>query len=322
MIYTRVAGRLGNQMFFYAIARKIQTITKKEHQLFFDFSNVLVQGNNSFEKGFEDSLKYFNTIEYKSNCTMDSIVSIKKQGNIKQKISYVVFKVLMKFRRDCFKSVQWKYQCHMNKLGIYMTTPSLCPLGRIDINTSKEDNIFIDGRYENSGWFDDIRDKLLQEFTPKYPKRAENERLYSIIENSESVCISIRRGDYVSNKHNESIFNICSVEYYLKAIDLIKEKINNPVFIIFSDDIEWARENIKLDGSVYYETGMDPLWEKLRLMYSCKHFIISNSTFSWWAQYLSRNKNKCVISPNIWFKPNITWPLIEDDFFKIDVTKH
>ena len=80
------------------------------------------------------------------------------------------------------------------------------------------------------------------------------------------------------------------------------EKIKNPQYIVFSDDIEWCRTNMKFPTGTLYESGKDPIWEKIRLMYSCKNFIISNSTFSWWAQFLSRERNKIVIAPKQWNK--------------------
>ena len=99
----------------------------------------------------------------------------------------------------------------------------------------------------------------------------------------------------------------------------MKEKLENPTFIFFSDDINWVKENIKIGECVcYYERGVDPVWEKLRLMYSCKHFIISNSSFSWWAQYLSRNENKIVISPNRWYNDGRTADLLDESFIKIE----
>ena len=91
------------------------------------------------------------------------------------------------------------------------------------------------------------------------------------------------------------------------------------MFFLFSDDVEWVKENIYTGCETYCEDGTDPVWEKLRMMSSCKHFIISNSTFSWWAQYLSTYKNKIVISPCRWFNNDFESPLIEDDFIKIEV---
>ena len=94
----------------------------------------------------------------------------------------------------------------------------------------------------------------------------------------------------------------------------MKEKIDNPLFVVFSDDIEWVKENMDFGASAIYEDGTDPLYEKIRLMSSCKHFIISNSTFSWWVQYLSTNKKKIVIAPKKW--KNIAY---KKDTGKLDI---
>ena len=100
----------------------------------------------------------------------------------------------------------------------------------------------------------------------------------------------------------------------------MKEKIDNPVLFVFSDDIKWAKENIKFEGiQIFYEDGNDTVDEKLRMMYSCKHFIISNSTFSWWAQFLSRNQDKIVIAPSRWYKNDVHSDLINENWIKIEV---
>ena len=72
---------------------------------------------------------------------------------------------------------------------------------------------------------------------------------------------------------------------------------------------------------MYYEDGTDTVQEKLRMMYSCKHFVISNSTFSWWAQYLSRNPNKIVVSPNRWYNSRFQTALIGKDWILLDPDK-
>ena len=83
---------------------------------------------------------------------------------------------------------------------------------------------------------------------------------------------------------------------------------------MFSDDIEWVKNNIYTGCVTYYEDGTDPVWEKLRLMSACKHFVVSNSTFSWWTQYLSKSENKIVISPSRWFNNDYESPLIAKDW--------
>ena len=104
----------------------------------------------------------------------------------------------------------------------------------------------------------------------------------------------------------------------------MQKKLKDPTFFVFSDDIDWVKKNMKFPKSTYFETGDDPVWEKIRLMYSCKHFIISNSTFSWWAQYLSRNKKKIVIAPSRWGNQtykckNELIDIYQEDWILVDV---
>jgi hypothetical protein len=90
------------------------------------------------------------------------------------------------------------------------------------------------------------------------------------------------------------------MNYFYQAVNYIRERESNPVFVIFSDNVDWCRENFLLEGEVYYETPNNPIWEKVRLMSGCKHFIIHNSTFSWWVQHLSRREGTMVIAPVKW----------------------
>ena len=206
-----------------------------------------------------------------------------------------------------------KYNLYFLELGYY----------NYDFKYLKNTKVkYICGCFECEEYFLDIREKILNEFEPIKDKEPKNQGLYNIIEETQSVCITIRRGDFVTNEKNSKLYNICDLDYYYKAIDIIKAKIERPVFFVFSDDMKWAQENIKIPNvEIHYEEGNDTVDEKLRLMYSCKHFIISNSTFSWWAQFLSRNKEKIVISPNIWYKEGLKSDLINENWIKIDVKK-
>lgn len=102
-------------------------------------------------------------------------------------------------------------------------------------------------------------------------------------------------------------------------MDIIASKIPNAKFFVFSNDVEWLKKNVDFKHTVAFENGCDPVWEKLRLMYSCKHFVISNSTFSWWAQYLSSNKEKIVVAPDRWYNSEIKSDLLENhNYIKIN----
>ena len=115
-----------------------------------------------------------------------------------------------------------------------------------------------------------------------------------------TTCINVRRGDYLlyPNYHPT-----VSREYIQAAADKIK---NTDRYLIASDDIAWCKENIKLDKPCVYLDGSLPPENQLWTLSFCKNFIISNSSFSWWAAYLSRAEGKVVIAPETWFGPQHT----------------
>jgi len=159
----------------------------------------------------------------------------------------------------------------------------------------------------------------LLEFEPKNSLLPKNFDIYNNISKTNSVCVTIRSFKEIkSSKTVYNLYDVCSPQYFYDALNLMSQKIENPHFFIFSDDITWVKNKMNLDKfNVVYENEGSPVWEKLRLMYSCKHFIISNSTFSWWAQYLSRNDDKIVISPKSWFNDEYESKLIDDNWIKI-----
>ena len=95
--------------------------------------------------------------------------------------------------------------------------------------------------------------------------------------------------------------NVCQTDYFIRAIQCIQETVAKPVFFVFSDDIDWCRETFSDSNFIFCSSETNTDYEELRLMYNCKHFIIPNSTFSWWAQYLGDYEHKIVIAPNRWY---------------------
>jgi hypothetical protein len=96
----------------------------------------------------------------------------------------------------------------------------------------------------------------------------------------------------------------CNLDYYNKAIKIIINKVENPIFFIFSDDINWCKENIKIKDHeiIYVDWNVgDNSYIDMQLMSTCKHNIMANSSFSWWSAWLNKNKDKIVISPYKWF---------------------
>lgn len=306
MIYKEITGRLGNQMFQYATLKCFQKKYYPTDDICLNFEKLKKFGTE--KDGFEDSLKYFNVSEYQ-NVSNINISLIQKIILFLYKLKF--YKIYYLNKKNNMKKIykfEQKYQRKFNKYGLYLMFN-----GYVDFQKTKYNIKYFNGYFESPKYFNEIRDELLQEFTPKNDKLKKNENLYKIIENENSICISVRVGDFLSPQF-KSEFYICNPTYFKNAIKVAEEKIENPRFIVFSDDVEWCKKNLGLPKNTLYETGNDPIWEKIRLMYSCKNFIISNSTFSWWAQYLSRNEKKIVIAPKKW--RNISYKNEKNDIYQ------
>ncbi|MGZ3920772.1 MAG: alpha-1,2-fucosyltransferase, partial [Bacteroidia bacterium] len=166
---------------------------------------------------------------------------------------------------------------------------------------------YIDGFWQSEKYFASIKNILLNEFTPSYELSSEEKKLVSEISSCNSVGIHVRRGDYVHLKSASEYHGTCSMDYYNVAIEYLNKKTMSPFFFIFSDDLAWCRENFKHIANVSFvdvknaHSGLD-----LYLMSCCKHNIIVNSSYSWWAAWLNRNEDKIVIAPKNWFAAGVS----------------
>ncbi len=270
MIIIKIQGGLGNQMFQYAMAKSISI--KSEDEVKLDISFYPKQTLRKYE------LNQFN-IEEKI-ASKKEIIKLAGKENI-------LFKV-------------------KSKLGLTTKKPkSYFVEKEIFVFDDKvfryKSNIYLDGYWQNENYFKDIRNELLKEFTLKENISNEAKKHLHSIQNTQSVSLHIRRGDYVLNPYTNSIHGTCDLNYYKLAVANIRLNIKNPSFYIFSDDIEWCKQNFEfLENKVFISDTKSP-FDDLELMKSCKHNIIANSSFSWWSAWLNENESKIVISPKVWF---------------------
>lgn len=148
-----------------------------------------------------------------------------------------------------------------------------------------------------------VRQELLEDFVFSYKSNKKLCELKNILEQKESVGVHVRRGDFLNSKYKREIGNICTDEYYVQAMNYVKNKYPNAFFCFFSNDIEWVRNNMKEENALYVGRDMYTQysdWYDMFLMSACKHNIIPNSTFGWWGAWLNRNPNKIVIAPKKW----------------------
>ena len=177
----------------------------------------------------------------------------------------------------------------------------------INLNRYSNKNLYLDGYWQNIRYFSKSSKRIkyiINNFLRKNKKKKDN-FLKKKRKKNNYVMIHLRLKDY-KNKKNIIKHGLLDINYYLKSIKLIQKLKKNNKFIIFSDEINLAKKKLSfLKNKIFFDqrTISDPI-TTMYYMTKCNDFIISNSTFSWWAAYLCENKNKNVICPANWFASN------------------
>ncbi len=158
---------------------------------------------------------------------------------------------------------------------------------------------FLKGYWQTADYFSGAEKEVKQKFQFQPLQGSQNKAVMQKIMESNSVSLHIRRGDYLDNDINCSL----GLPYYNEAIKFINTNISNPSYFVFSDDIEWAKENIKQEQMEFigWNKGGNSYID-MQLMSSCKHNIIANSSFSWWAAWLNSNPDKKIAAPQQWMR--------------------
>ena len=187
--------------------------------------------------------------------------------------------------------------------------------------SEKKSNVFMDGDWQRNEYIEPILDLLRKDFELRDNLPDKVNILIDQIKSVNSVCLHVRRGDYVTSKTSNERIGFHGVEYIQAALPYITEQIKSPVFYIFSNDIKWCKENITLDYKTIYideSHGWKNDLQYFEIMKSCKNFIIANSTYSWWAATLSTSKNKIVVTPKQWLKLNLRESIRPSDWIQVD----
>ena len=277
---------MGNQMFQYAFARYLQ----EKNKIDFEFNLYNFRVNNTEIEYRDFALSHFD---------INSDIAIR---NLRDSIrDFEYYKKWMKtsflVRRICTPDFAMKF-LSMRGCITTLENPYAIPYAHL----VKKSGV-ICGGFQTGIYLKDIQELIKKELRIITPLSGTNIDLFKKISCENSVAVHIRRGDYLNPRYAN--LNICGYSYYKKAIDYCENNLSNPIFFVFSnseDDINWIKNNYNFipSNSIFVSGNAD--YEDMLLMYSCKHFVISNSTFSWWAQYLSANESKLVIAPNIWNK--------------------
>ena len=275
MVISKIIGGLGNQMFQYAAGYSLAKKINEE---------------------FKIDLRFFKNYNLHNGSELGSVFSISANNASTE---------------DIKKVLGWR----KSPIILNILEKKKCPL----LNGSKcimeygfeywpfiqriKTDCYLTGYWQSDKYFNDYSSEIRKQFVFKKPIDAINSEIASAISSCNSVSLHVRRGDYANNQKTLEIHGLCSVDFYKEAIAYIDKTVSNPIYYIFSDDIEWAKNNIKISSLCHYinhNNGKES-YNDMRLISLCKSHIISNSTFSWWGAWLSVSNNKIVIMPKQWF---------------------
>lgn len=277
MIVVKLIGGLGNQMFQYAAGRALAQQYNVPLKLDKSFLEKSADGAYT-QRHFE--LDIF-TIDAKFITTAERDPYLKHSGN--------------KLYRELYRSLPFLFKKK------YITENSVSYMGNF---TKWGPDAYLDGFWQSEKYFAHAEGFLRKEFVFKNAFDRVNGPLAERMQDGNSVSLHVRRGDYVSDETTNSVHGTCSKEYYSMALELITKQIDHADLYIFSDDMNWCKENLSFQLPVTFidhNLGKQS-FEDMRLMSMCKHNIIANSSFSWWGAWLNSNPDKKVITPKNWFR--------------------
>ena len=274
MIISKITGGLGNQMFQYSVGRAVSLHHNVPLKLDISYYNKYRCHNG------------FRLDAFSLNCAIanaDEVNKLKGKDTFTGKVSRKLIP------RDTYlkEAVNNIYQSSV--FGAR--------------------NLYLDGYWQNYLYFDNIRDQLLLDFTLKNPVSSVPPLMERILETT-SVSIHVRRGDYVNHPH----IGMLGKKYYQEAVSQIEKSVSDPTYFIFSNEMTWCRDKFSSLRNVVYVEGTESELTDFQLMASCKHNIIANSSYSWWAAWSNETTNKIIIAPQNWLAHNpfnCSWALPE-----------
>lgn len=293
MIIVKLMGGLGNQMFQYAAAKSLAGHLRTSFKLDTTFLLDRTPKENFVYRDFD--LDIFNI--------NPGIATKEETDRFTRKPSSALAQYLAWVKNKIWQS-KYYFEPHFHFTPDFFKLPANC---------------YLDGYWQSPKYFTNVEKELRIDFSFNESIQRNSLKLHKSILEQTSVCVNVRRADFLSN----AFHGVCDMKYFAPAIEIVASRINNPHFFIFSDDPEWCKENIKPSYPVTF-VGHEHAGYKfsnyLQLMSQCKHYIIPNSSFAWWAVWLNtRLEEKIVVAPQSWFADS-SWnskDLIPDTWIRV-----
>lgn len=272
MIIVNVCGGLGNQLFQYAIGRRIALARGVELVLDTSWYRRLHRRRSVTARQFELGDFHVSARETRPE-------EARKARNSTHRF-WRHFPLIPRY--DVVREVSKRFQP--------------------DVFQAK-DGTYLLGFWQCPRYFEDIRTVLMEDLAIRVPlSREEKLTEDRIIESQNAVAVHVRRGDYVTLASAAKFHGTCGVEYYQNAVTEMEQRLGRPNYFVFSDDMEWARNNLSFMRDACFVAGEEgrPSCVGIHLMASCKHNVIANSSYSWWGAWLGRELDRIVIAPKHW----------------------
>lgn len=289
-----VYGGLGNQMFQYAFCTGLNSRGKKTRLSFTCY--FYFKHHNGFDLGRAFTLK------------LSPLQSI---------LAFILEHGTFLHQNKVIKGVTRRMALrHEARQQLYKEKQEFI----VDPEVFEQQQALFYGTWQSIEYFKPCADIIKQQFVFKAPTDAANKTIIEKIKSTNAVSLHIRRGDYLKSHWQNSLHVIKDISYYKTAVAHIEANVSNPAYFVFSDDMQWVKENLPLANCTYvdYNTGKQSFVD-MYLMSLCKHNIIANSTFSWWGAWLNSNTNKIVIMPNKWMNDNDCSGIFPAEWIKIPV---
>ena len=260
-----IDGGLGNQMFQYALTLKQQQMGRVVK------IDVTKYAEHHWHNDFE--LDQVFGLE----CPFADLKEIKKLGYRKANRWTELLRKTPFAKKTIYNHESYSFDSHVLDL----------------------DGYYIEGYWQSEKYFSDVEEVIRKNY--HFPEFCENwqKELAQSMEETHSVSVHIRRGDYLNYPN---LNGICTLDYYKNAMNYFREKYKENIrFYIFTNDFEWAKSHFT-DEDCYFVQGNSgkESYRDMQLMSLCEHNIIANSSFSWWGAWLNANKEKTVIAPDRW----------------------
>jgi hypothetical protein len=286
---------LGNQMSQYAFYLNKKRISRSTR---FMFSKKSQQIHNGYELENVFGIKYYDALTNKILYFIFNIIEYKK------------FTIISKPIIRLFKLVG---------IGVVNENEDY-NFKAENLNSSKGLKFYVGG-WHSEKYFVDIKDTILNTFQFKLKNLGEkNEEVLKRIKNCTSVSVHVRRGDFLDSNNYSKFGAVCTLNYFLSAIEKMRTMTEKPHFFFFTNDNAWVTNNFNSpDFTVININTSENSWKDMFLISNCLHHINSNGSFSWWSSWLNKNENKIVIVPKNFMVNKYFEDIYPESWFQLDM---